>query len=784
MADVLLSSLLQAIFTNLTSLALQEFGITWGLKTELKNLESTLSTIQAVLVDAEAKQWTSETVKNWLRKLKDSTYDADNVLDEFATEALKRKLDSQRGAVHRVSSFFSLRNRLIFRLKMGNKIKDVEERLHKIARERSFHLTEGLILPESRAVEGRQTSSFLNESEILGRNDEKEMIIEKLLDDLSDRNGGLTWNEAMLEDSSLRSFVLHRDNRSSWEEVSPWVSKQKYLRVLDLSAGTNFVKVPRLISNSNHLRYLDMSSSSIVYVPESICDLQNLETLKLKHCYGLRKLPKRMSYMRNLVYLDIKGCDSLTSMPPKLGQLTSLRRLSIFIVGQTEGYRIGELKELNLAGELEIKKLDNARSLVDAESANLKRKRDLVSLYLHWSVHREENLPNDVEGVLESLQPHSNLKKLSINYYRASKFPNWMVGSVLKNLVELSLFSCSRCEQLPPLGKLHSLKKLVIDGMDSLKYFDPQYYGDGEISFQALEKLRLRGMPSFEAWTTMDRQDVFPSLRELDITSCPKLTNLPALPTLKRLKIGGNEMLLKSVNNLTSLSSLLIDNFQLEILPDGLFEKHEALESLELMCMPNIKTLQNQMFGLSSLKRLELDYCPKLGNLSGLEILISLDSLDISGCDSLATLEGLEGITSLRSLRIQSCRKLRSLSEGMQHLTVLRDLFIDGSPEIQSFPEGMRHLNSLQRMVIWNCKGLITLPNWLASLQSLSYLGIGYCSNLRSMPDGQKNLRELRIRGCPNLGSRCKKESGEDWLKIAHIPIIWINSEQVQSLDD
>ncbi|KAG5528012.1 hypothetical protein RHGRI_028818 [Rhododendron griersonianum] len=567
----------------------------------------------------------------------------------------------------------------------------------------------------------------------------------------------------MLEVPSLRSFVLCKHNRGSWEEVSPWISKQKYLRVLDLGAGATFVKVPKSISNSNHLRYLNMSFSNIVYVPESICDLQNLETLKLKHCRELRKLPKRMKHMRNLVYLDIKGCRSLISMPPKLGQLTSLRRLSIFIMGQAEDYRIGELKELNLAGELEIKKLENVRSPADAENANLKRKHDLVSLNLRWSDHKEENLPNDVEGVLESLQPHSNLKKLSIIYYRGSKFPNWMMCSVLKNLVELSLYSCSGCEQLPPLGKLQSLKKLDIRGMDSLKCFDPECYGDGEISFKALETLNLRGMPSLEEWTTMDRQDVFPRLRELDISSCPKLTNLPALPTLKRLWIGDNEMLVKSVNNLTSLSTLLIHDFQLEILPDGLFQNLEALESLQLSWMPNIETLQNQMSGLSSLKRLELNCCYKLGNLSGLEILNSLDSLDIRDCDSLTDLKGLEGLTSLRSLTVFGCSK------------------------IQYFPEGMRHLNSLQRMEISNCEGLITLPNWLGSLQSLSYLGIEDCSNLRSMPDGlrgQKNLRELRIYNCPNLERRCKKESGEDWLKIAHIPNIWINYEQIQSLDD
>ncbi|KAI8534495.1 hypothetical protein RHMOL_Rhmol10G0094600 [Rhododendron molle] len=1089
MADVLLSSLLETISTTLTSSALKEFGIALGLETELKNLKRTLSTIQAVLVDAEAKQWTSEPVKNWLQQLKDSAYDAEDVLDEFATEALKRKLDSQ---IHRVSAFFSLPTRLIFRMKMGNKIKRVKESLDRIAGERTFHLREGLSVPEFRAVERRQTSSFVNESEILGRNDEKESIINMLLDDLSDRDGvlgvcavcgmgglgkttlaklvyndkrveghfdlrlwvcvsddfdikrltgailesieggacnitnldplqrrlqeklsgrryllvlddvwneyhekwdrlkdvlrcgakgskvvvttrsrkvahimgtlpvhlmvglseddswslfeqrafdnrrmeenhelfqigkeivkkcgglplaikalgslmqfknsksewlsvrdskiwdlpddgstilpalrlsydnlpphvrqcfayccifvkdswmekdtlielwmangfipskgettlhdtgheifndlvwrsflqdveehragktvckmhdlmhdlaqsimvydlcivdsftglkipekvrhlhlnirsagGLPWSEAMLEVPSLRSL------RGSWEKVSPWISKQKYLRVLDLRADTYFVKVPRSISNSNHLRYLDMSHSNIIYLPESICDLQNLETLKLKNCRKLQKLPEGMRYMRNLIYLDIKGCHSLISTPPKLGQLTSLRRLSIFILGQAEGYRIGELKELNLAGELEIKELENVRSPADAENANLKRKHDLVSLNLRWSNHGEENLPNDVEGVLESLEPHSNLKKLSISYYRGSKFPNWMMCSVLKNLVELSLYSCSGCEQLPPLGKLHSLKKLNISGMDSLKCFDPECYGDGEISFEALEMLHLGGMPSLEEWTTMDRHDVFPRLRELDITSCPKLTNLPALPTLKRLGIGDSEMLLKSVNNLTSLSSLRIDHFQLGILPDGLFQILEALESLEL---GDIETLQNQMSGLSSLKRLKLIFCPKLGNLQGLETLNSLDSLDIWGCESLTDLKGLEGLTSLRSL------------------------FIGGCPEIQSFPEGMRHLNSLQSMTISNCQGLITLPNWLGSLQSLSYLGIRRCSNLRSMPDGlrgQKNLRELHIYGCPNLERRCKKESGEDWLKIAHIPNIYINDKLV-----
>ncbi|KAH7846265.1 hypothetical protein Vadar_011887 [Vaccinium darrowii] len=512
------------------------------------------------------------------------------------------------------------------------------------------------------------------------------------------------WNKVMPEVTSLRSLVLGEYSEFCGDEVARLVLKQKYLRALHLRDHLTIEKVLRSISNCKHLRFLNLSHSRIKSVPESVCDLQNLETLKLHGCY-------------------------------------------------------------ELWGGLSIKKLDNVRSSDDADRANLQKKQDLVSLTLQWSESKEEILPNDVEEVLESLQPHRNLKNLTIYNYQGLKFPNWMLGSVLKNLVKLSLNSCSRCERLPPLGKLHSLKNLQIWNMDSLKYFDPECYGDGEISFPALENLTLQHMPGLEEWTTVDRQYIFPYLRTLEIGQCPKLTKLPFLPTLESLTFRANELLLRAVSNLTRLTSLLITDFQLEILPDGLFQNMKALKSLSIRL------------------------CPTLENLSGLENLNSLESLRIFDCPSLTdrAVQGLEGLTSLRSLTIQYCRKLRSLPEGMEHLTVLQHLRISDCPEFQSFSEGMQHLDALQSLAVYDCEGLLSLPNWLGSLQSLSSLDIFGCPSLRSMPDGlrgQKNLRKLWIADCPHLKSRCKKDSGEDWLKIAHIPNIWINHEKVQSLDD
>jgi structure-specific endonuclease subunit SLX1 len=109
-----------------------------GLKAELQNLESTLTTVQAVRQDAEQKQWKSEAVKNWLRKLKDAAYDADDVLDEFAIEDQIRRRQ-QKDLKKQVRSFFSLsQNPIVFK------------KLDAIASEKNkFHLRAGVMSIEA-----------------------------------------------------------------------------------------------------------------------------------------------------------------------------------------------------------------------------------------------------------------------------------------------------------------------------------------------------------------------------------------------------------------------------------------------------------------------------------------------------------------------------------------------------------------------------------------------------------------------------------------------------------
>ena len=73
-----------------------------------------------MLQDAEAKKVKYGPLKNWLIKLKDAAYDAEDIIDECKTEAL---LCEAADTMKRVCKFFSLSNPLSFGIKMGIRLR-------------------------------------------------------------------------------------------------------------------------------------------------------------------------------------------------------------------------------------------------------------------------------------------------------------------------------------------------------------------------------------------------------------------------------------------------------------------------------------------------------------------------------------------------------------------------------------------------------------------------------------------------------------------------------------
>ncbi|KAK7850827.1 putative disease resistance rpp13-like protein 1 [Quercus suber] len=235
------------------------------------------------------------------------------------------------------------------------------------------------------------------------------------------------------------------------------------------------MKLPDAIGNLLHLRYLKIHYYSGDRLPETICNLCNLQILNIAIHFRneLKKLPQGMSKLINLKHLILEEKDFGTrkfKFPREIGRLSSLTKLSHFCVGGKDDSQrcgLGELKYLNhLQGTLKIYGLGNVVDACEAKNAELKKKIGLCDLYLYFS---EENVGNhggrmeiDV-SVLNALEPPPGLEILRIGRYRGTTmFPNWMVS--LAKLKRLTLTHCENLERLPPLGKLQFLEDLLICG--------------------------------------------------------------------------------------------------------------------------------------------------------------------------------------------------------------------------------------------------------------------------------------------------------------------------------
>ena len=78
MAEGVLFDVAARIIEKTGNLAVQELGLLWGIKDEIVGLREKVSTIKAVLLDAEKKSEQSNQVKVWLERLSDAIYDADD----------------------------------------------------------------------------------------------------------------------------------------------------------------------------------------------------------------------------------------------------------------------------------------------------------------------------------------------------------------------------------------------------------------------------------------------------------------------------------------------------------------------------------------------------------------------------------------------------------------------------------------------------------------------------------------------------------------------------------
>ncbi|XP_028769672.1 putative disease resistance protein RGA3 [Neltuma alba] len=526
----------------------------------------------------------------------------------------------------------------------------------------------------------------------------------------------------------------------------------KRLRSLDLSfCGMRYL--PESIGKMRHLRYLNLSCcDKLTCLPKSVSNLVNLQTLRLHACHNLKFSGDIIIKLINLRQLDIEGCKALDDgMPIGLGKMTSMQRLSHFIVGNDDKRRkkakLNELKDLDLRGRLAIQNLGSVREVEEeSKDVNLRTKRNIISLMLNWGDHSKME-KNDAMQLLENLRPHQNLKTLEIESYPGVCLSDWLLSCA--NLVQLKFVNVKNCQHLPALEGFVSLKTLHIEQMDKLECIYCKGCSSSTNFFPSLEELKIDSCRSLRGWqrdanfqNTRDNEwhdslPPFSYLSVLDILNCPNLRCMPTFPNLVRhLKLFISSM--KPLVDTLSVSTI------------GLSTSHDMTPSLSM--------LKSLHIGWIEMEALPEEWMQNLSSLKHLSIM---------------------GFSSLKKPFLH----MRNLSATLEKLSIceLDSQYVDEDYNMQC--QDLCCLHSLQTIEFFCCRHLKALPKWICDLQSLRVIDIWFCPNLKSFPADMScltNLQTLRLdTDSLLLKDMCEKRIGPEWRKIRYIPNILIVGPQI-----
>ncbi|KAI0496760.1 hypothetical protein KFK09_023084 [Dendrobium nobile] len=513
--------------------------------------------------------------------------------------------------------------------------------------------------------------------------------------------------------------------------------------------------IPEEIRYLKHLRYLKkerVESHDVTRLPRSLSNLYHLLYIIYVRSWRLNSpedrdfLPCDINNLSNLHYLELPG--TCISSICEIGKLKYLQELNMFEPRNVSGYRIGELENMNDLCKLKINCLENVKDAEEACSAKLCEKRRLTKLTLCWSETYSRNI-NLYEYVLDNLQPPKCLRNLSMEWYPGARSAKWMnnVNSIL-NLEKIELENCLEWETLPPFGQLPSLKSLNLSNMPKVKWLESKVNGNDKYrAFPLLEELYIYKLEALEDWfeagVAAEDGCLFPCLTRLRLDNCPKLKELPSLPSkLKSLEIY-NKMGWTTLNFRSNSNPI-------------------PLQSLRFYVCPNITSLPlaDEIARLEALKKLRIIKCPNLISLGEMQTSnnchIMLSDLEISD-PSVLLMEPLRSIASLKSLSIEHNDELVSFpNEAEQWFLKVRsslcELEFKFLKSLESFPSSLESLSSLQKLSICDVPMLQELPNLPPSLEILSIYGKCH----------------------PELKERYREHGGSDRHKIAHIPHIYI----------
>nr|POF18740.1 putative disease resistance rpp13-like protein 1 [Quercus suber] len=721
--EAALSSFFEGLFDKLASSDLLKIFQQEKLHADLKNWKTTLLKIRAVLDDAEEKQMTSRLVKIWLVELEDLAHDADDILDEFATEVLRRKLNAEprtRKARKSIPACVgSNPSSVMFNANMRSKIEDIDTRLQNIVTDMN-----GLGLIESTGRRTRTTrswvptTSLVNEGHVYGRDEDKKALVDLLLShELSDAQLSVIPIVGIggLGKTTLVQLVYNDDDVSRYFDLKAWAS------VFD---DFDIVRVTKAILES-------------IIAPETY-DVDDLNLLQVK-------LKEKLSDKKFLFILDDVWNEDYNDW-------TKLRSPFEFGAPGTQWAAGG------LCYRLEDTMGDDKQSNISTKVRHFSYIR-----FEYDGIKRFENFPKDVHlrtflpipikesGYLSNYVPNCllpqlrYLRVLSLGGYKTIELPNSISDlkhlrylnlsntsirslpkstSSLYNLQTLILKGCSRLKNLPEkIGNLVNLRHLDITDVNSIKEMP-----------MGIEKLKsLRTLSNFVVGK--DAGSKIGDLMNLEFLQgklcISSLENVLDAEDARKANLNAK----KSIEALTMKWENALDDIQdegiaIDVL--NMLRPHRMVKTLFIEGYVGAKLptwLSDPSF--SNMVEVRIDRCGKCMSLPAIGQLPSLKYLIIERMARVQSVgpefygEGyLKPFRSLETLRFEDMEEWKDwIPCGVEYeeFPCLRELSISRCPKLQG--KLPRHLPLLETFSIHECEKLVVSIPSLPILRKFEIVG-------------------------------------------------------------
>ncbi|XP_026414602.1 putative disease resistance protein RGA3 [Papaver somniferum] len=753
----------------------QQISLAWGVKDDLRKLKDTLESIQALISDAEKKQVNYDTVKLWLRRLKDVVYDADDVMDEFVYETMRRHAVGGQFK-HKVRALVLSSNPLVFKFKMARKIRALNVRLDQIYKDSKMYKLQNITQNNPTGVlqSNRLTSSVGGADSIfLGREAAKSDIIKILISKPSPSSssgissqpeistlsivgmGGLgkTTVAQMVynDDSIVRNFELrawvcvsdpfdiHKilrdiiesitrnkcENPSnvdvSANQVKENLIGKKYLLVLDdlwNEAVTDWENLKSYLSYGGIGSKILVTTRSRNVASVVGGDVHDLEKLSKDACWSIikKKVLSQGGAVLTKKMTDIgteiaRKCDGLPLVANSLGSLLRSRR--------DESYWQSIVDDIadRMRGTTEHEKVISILKLsYDNLSPPLKQCFSYCCIFpKDWEINREMLIRLWMaEGFLLSSSGGESisLEDIGNEYFEYLVWSSFF-QDVQKDHESGDIWKCKMHDLV------HDLATSVVDPNE----FRIAKVRDDKEDVSEVRRLQLlidegQSLASPTVLSNAVKLRTIVALEPDNIShvssffQCRRLRVLCPLDGWRGCSLSSRSMSASSISKLKHLRYL--DLSDMDLSPEVSLNHSYNLQILILLGCKNVPScLLNKIGSLKSLRHLDISFSDIKSIPENIGSLEHLCFLDLSFTKISKLPDSITYMTSLRTLRLRGCYYLDALPSELGALTRLRCLDLSDI-SIQELPEScISNLCNLEMVKLgWKCELPKEIKNW------------------------------------------------------------------------